>query len=242
MIILILGCCIFWPATTSRGPARSTQCRNHLKLFGLALHNYHDEYGSFPPAFLTDAAGLTTHSWRTLILPYADQGPLASKVRLDEPWDSETNLDLYSNRQIYMHCCPSDNGVVDLPAQTNYVAVVGEQTGWHGGVPVSLDQITDGLDRTILLVEVAPALGAWYEPEDLDFDTMSFIINDPDTAGLSSRHSIESSLPWGETREYVHVLLADCSVKQLPASTPPEVVRALLTINGGEVVELPWAE
>jgi len=37
---------------------------------GLALFNYHDDYGSYPPAYIADESGRPMHSWRVLILPY----------------------------------------------------------------------------------------------------------------------------------------------------------------------------
>jgi hypothetical protein len=54
--------------TASRNAARLTQCKNNLNQIGLALHNYHDTYGSFPMT----AAGDPPVSWRVSILGFFD--------------------------------------------------------------------------------------------------------------------------------------------------------------------------
>src|SRR5260221_9789347 len=69
-----------------RPAARRSQCKNNLKQIGLALHNYHGVWGSFPPPYIPDEQGRPKHSWRTLILPMFDQAPLYNKYRFDEPW------------------------------------------------------------------------------------------------------------------------------------------------------------
>jgi hypothetical protein len=58
--------------TPHEGPRRS-QCRNHLRQIGLALHNYHDKYGCLPPAYIADKNGRPLHSWRVLILPLSTE-------------------------------------------------------------------------------------------------------------------------------------------------------------------------
>lgn len=69
-IIFTIGCLLL-PATRSSPKAsRRMMCSNHLKQIALALQNYHDTYGSFPPAYLADARGKPIHSWRVLILPF----------------------------------------------------------------------------------------------------------------------------------------------------------------------------
>ncbi|MCL4193506.1 MAG: DUF1559 domain-containing protein, partial [Thermoguttaceae bacterium] len=44
------------PSGIPEAPRRS-RCSNNLKHIGLALHNYHDQYGSFPPAYIADENG-----------------------------------------------------------------------------------------------------------------------------------------------------------------------------------------
>jgi hypothetical protein len=49
-------------------------CGNNLKQIGLALHNYHRDHGTFPPAYVPDNNGQPSHSWRVLILTYPNYG------------------------------------------------------------------------------------------------------------------------------------------------------------------------
>jgi Protein of unknown function (DUF1559) len=56
--------------------ARRAQCRNNLKQIALALHDYHQQYGVLPPAYVADASGRPMHSWRVLLLPFLEQQSL----------------------------------------------------------------------------------------------------------------------------------------------------------------------
>src|SRR4029453_12945484 len=72
-----IGVALLLPAVQqAREAARRTQCKNNLKQIGLALHNYADVYGSFPPAYIADETDKPMHSWRVLILPFLDQDQL----------------------------------------------------------------------------------------------------------------------------------------------------------------------
>jgi hypothetical protein len=52
-----------------------------------------------------------------------------------------------------------------------------------------LDDVTDGLGTTLLLVEVANSGVHWMEPRDLDFSRMSRTINSKTRQGISSPHA-----------------------------------------------------
>src|SRR5262249_30142494 len=77
-----------------QGAASRTRSANNLKQIGLAMHNYHDVNGAFPPAAVCDKTGKPMLSWRVLILPYIEQDALYKEFKLDEPWDSEHNKKL----------------------------------------------------------------------------------------------------------------------------------------------------
>src|SRR5262249_53606547 len=46
-------------------------CQNNLKQLGLAMHNYHEAFGTFP--YLRSAGGNDRHTWALIILPYIEQ-------------------------------------------------------------------------------------------------------------------------------------------------------------------------
>jgi prepilin-type N-terminal cleavage/methylation domain-containing protein/prepilin-type processing-associated H-X9-DG protein len=72
-----------------REAAARMKCSNNLKQLGLALHNYHNTQGSFPPGkkppMSTIDAGndLDRRTWMPLILAFLEQEPLYLKV---EAW------------------------------------------------------------------------------------------------------------------------------------------------------------
>ena len=159
------------PAVNVTVPASPRMaCSNNLKQIALALHNYHDDHGSFPPAYIADENGKPMHSWRVLLLPYLEQAPLYQRYKFDEPWDGPNNSKLL-NQSPSIYACPSHSQANPLGnTHTSYFAVVGSKTAWPGVDASRLDDLTDGTANTVLLLEVQNQNIPWLKPDDLALD------------------------------------------------------------------------
>lgn len=84
--VVFIGIVFLLPPFHGNGHLEATwrmSCLDNLKHLALALHNYHDEYKSFPPAHIKGEDGRLLHSWRVLILPYLEnQQHLLRRLRL----------------------------------------------------------------------------------------------------------------------------------------------------------------
>jgi prepilin-type processing-associated H-X9-DG protein len=202
-------------------PSRRTICLNNMHQLSMALMNYQYAFGSFPPACTYDKDGKPMHSWRVLLLPFLEQGDIYAKYDFNQPWNSPHNWKLIERVSPSIFRCPSTKGD---PGETNYLAVVGDETAWPTGKGISADSIKDGASQTILLVEVANSGIHWAEPRDLPFAQALQGVNPP-----HSKLSISGGHSGG-----VIVTFCDGHLEFLPNSTSVNLLRALLTRNGGE--------
>ena len=237
LLSLFFLCCLFLlPATDGHYHAsRRSICKNNLKQTGLALHNYHDRFGSFPPAVVNDASGRPAHSWRVLILPWLDASDLYQRYRFNEPWDGPHNSQLASEMPEAFRC----PGFAQGPeSHTNYVVVTDDNSVFPGDRSIALREITDGATHTLLAIEVRQHAVHWMQPDDC---SQAEIVSrlQATNHGEQTNHGEPGAGAWPFVSAAPggwHWLMADGTVRFQPNSLSPEAVRALITRNGNEQV------
>jgi hypothetical protein len=202
---------------------------NSIKQIVLALHNYHDVHGHFPPAVIRDKNGRPLYSWRVAILPYVEQDNLYRAFKLDEPWDSEHNKSLIDRiPRVYA-------GVFDEPGLTRFQVLVGPGTAFERP-GLTLADFPDGPGSTLLVVEAADPV-PWSKPVDLEY-TPSGPLPRLSTHGKPVRF-----LCWPLWWNKVFVAgFADGRVRFIRTSSDERQIRAIITRNGGEPVDVSELE
>lgn len=200
--------------------ARRMQCSNNLKQIALALHNYHFQYHSLPPAYTVDADGKRLHSWRTLILPFLEQSSLYDQIDLSKPWDDPVNA-IARDQTPEVFKCPL--GRRDW-AKTTYLVVVDPNSCFPGDTTRTLKNISDDPDTTVLVFEASREQAVeWMSPQDADL--AQFTSYDP-----KSPTTHPGGISWLSANGAVHSLD--------PSKTTIEIRRNMTTIAGGESVSL----
>jgi prepilin-type N-terminal cleavage/methylation domain-containing protein/prepilin-type processing-associated H-X9-DG protein len=188
IIAILIG--LLLPAVQKvREAAARMSCTNNLKQIGLALHHYHDRYGSFPPGYtsMTKANGTDGGpgwGWAAYLLDDIEQSALRRQLDFTKgvPMAPVAAVTL----PLAVYRCPSDlaptpfgvqtnNGQTVQVAQANYVAMFGDGPivataagGVGDGVfyrnsATRFADITDGTSNTILVGERSSnlALATW---------------------------------------------------------------------------------
>lgn len=117
VVIAIIGVLValLLPAVQqAREAARRTQCKNNLRQLGLALHNYHDAFSTFPSGWIgvedgvqTAHEGINGIGWGAMILPYLDQSPLYNLFNANVAIEDPLN-DAFRLNTLTVYRCPSD--------------------------------------------------------------------------------------------------------------------------------------
>ena len=181
IIAVLMG--LLLPAVQKvRSAADRITCQNNLKQIGLAMHNYHNDFGSFPPGYLNQVwpndpslpPGHFIWSAHAHILPYIEQGSLADLIDMSYPLFGGPTADPpYSifpvnrdgvARPVVTFLCPADesNNVKPGYAPASYVTCAGStpysSSSNANGVyyvnsKTKITQVKDGTSNTVLASE-----------------------------------------------------------------------------------------
>jgi hypothetical protein len=201
-----------------RGGRRSL-CKNNLKQIGLALHNYHETHGSFPPVYFADENGLPIHSWRVLILPFLNEQALYDRYRFDQPWYGPDNWVLLAEMPQAYRCPTSAKSNQVADGFTNYLAPVGPRRAFQPGNAVSFGLITDGTSNTAMVVEDSRQPVPWIAPFDVTPEDYAAHLKSFSGANNYSHRGGQ------------HVLLGDGTTRFIPANLDAKILSRLLTME-----------
>ncbi|QDT63054.1 DUF1559 domain-containing protein [Calycomorphotria hydatis] len=141
-IIAILVALLLPAVQQAREAARRSQCKNNLKQFGLAMHNYHDAHRTFPPGLIAfdrtnDDPPVTDSNhrfdnnhpgWGLYLLPYLEQTAIYER----QDFQVKNTFGLLSNptaangldQTLDVFSCPTDI----KPSQQTFT----NQAGYYG--------------------------------------------------------------------------------------------------------------
>ena len=192
-----------------------------LKEIGLAFHNYHDVYKTFPPAYIPDESGQPRTSWRAMLLPYvsdATTNVAGGSYNFSVAWNAPENSAL-RGQSMSVYNDLSTRGT----NKTAYVAITGPGTAFVDAQGSRFSNFLDGTSNSILVVQIKNSDIEWPEPRDLHIDSLS---TDPN--GVNVIDIAGGAL----------VLMADGAVYPLPRDMSLQALRDYLTIQDGKQVPM----
>lgn len=186
-----------------------------MRQIGLAMHNYHDTYGSLPTVASHNDQGQQLLSWRVHLLPFLGQDALYKKFHLDEPWSSPHNRKLIQEIPD-VYAIPGEK---KQEGRTTYQVVVGENTLFTGDEKgIKMRDVRDGLSNTVLFVDtMVKEAKIWTQPEDVK-------ANDTRTANMILSKYDQRTL----------IAMADGSVRFITDDIQYKQIASAMTRSGGE--------
>jgi prepilin-type processing-associated H-X9-DG protein len=221
IVLAICGIYLLPEFDQARVASRRMQSGNHLKMIALAMQNYHSTYKQLPRAYWLTPQGERTLSWRVAISDYLSEMMILKEYKSSEPWDSAANREIAKRTRSVFAQPGSGKRSAN---ETGYMVITGPGTLFEEGKDISFADCSDGLETTILAVEVKDSGVNWLQPIDLDIRNMNFKINSGGM-GIGS--------PW---KGGAQVVFADGSVRFLSNDTLEATQKAMLTRAGGETI------
>jgi hypothetical protein len=164
-IIAVLIALLLPAVQQAREAARRTQCKNNFKQLGLALHNYHDTFNSFPRLHyqIQGASGWHGSGPWVSVLPYLEQSAIFSAWNFNVTYEAQ--LDQLRRAKLGVFLCPSDQvfGDPSFPGVNYGVNLGSAPQFWNDSniangmfrrlAETGMQDVTDGLSNTIMIGE-----------------------------------------------------------------------------------------
>jgi prepilin-type N-terminal cleavage/methylation domain-containing protein/prepilin-type processing-associated H-X9-DG protein len=212
-IIAVLIALLLPAVQAAREAARRIQCVNNLKQIGIAMHNYHSSYETFPPgttlAMRTSPLQLQIpggHSPQVRLAGFSEQTQIYNAFNLSY---AASNDPVYGNNanstgtaaRVNLFLCPSDavknylyagHSLVNIPAPTNnYFASCGSTMEWDADQTSPVNGIFMHIDTTGHCIGVRDIL-------DGSSNTIAFGEWISGTANLNQK-TLKSDIVWLST-------------------------------------------
>ncbi len=187
----------------AREAARRAKCLNNFKQFGVAIHNYHDVFGTFPPGNLKVVcntgnpslwAGFSAH---TMLLPFIEQTPLHNQINFNSTCSHQPPNLAIRMTEVDVFRCPSDRGRItgnpfvgggpNLTGHSNYGFSMGPLTDTWRTAPAN----QKGLFNFDLVTRIADIL----DGTSNTVAASEFLLGDNDSATYTTGDMVYSVPP-----------------------------------------------
>ncbi|TWT74313.1 DUF1559 domain-containing protein [Allorhodopirellula solitaria] len=270
VVIAIIGVLVslLLPAVqAAREAARRMSCSNNLKQVGLALHNYHSSFNTFPEGSrLSNFVGPLT-----AILPYLENSNTYSQFDFSQSYSTPHNQEVAA-QSIATYLCPSMNMPREVPDTSNgetggpssylacegtgaYMAKADGMFGLNWGAygynnpATGFRDVIDGTSSTIAYGETTYDMRDYLWPSsapsagDVKWGTARWVLGYPNVSlGTSLKElNVHNAANNGGFQSMhpggVHFLYTDGSVHFAGEFMDRTLLNSLATRNGQEVVE-----
>ena len=191
-----------------------TAAANNMRQNALAVHNFESAFQHLPTSVFTHESG-KKYSWRIAILPFIGRQDIYDQYDFTQEWDSPHNLEVTSKMPDFFRSDLDDRDSTN----TSFFMLTGEGGMFGADKPLQFRDIKDGTSNTILLIQAQREIH-WAKPEDIEIDPEKPL---PDFGGFHQGG--------------YNVAMADGSVRFMSEKVVEDHLRAMLTRDGGEVIE-----